>query len=46
MAKESREFYISELLRMTGLRRDYLESLDVKQLYELYCERVLDKGMI
>jgi len=46
MTKESKDFYISELLKHTGLRKEHLQSLNLKELYDLYCERVLDNGMI
>lgn len=46
MTEESRDFYISELLKHTGLRKEHLQSLNLKELYDLYCERVLDKGLL
>lgn len=46
MTEESRDFYISELLKHTGLREDHLQTLNLKELYDLYCERVLDKGLL
>ena len=41
---ESKEFYVTELLKHTGYSEEYLRSLNIKQLYDLYCERVLDRG--
>lgn len=46
MTDESRDFYITELLRLTGYDRKYLETLNIMQLYNLYCERLEARGMI
>lgn len=47
MPEESKEFYVNELLRVTGYNEKYLRSLHIKKLYDLYCERVLEgQGMV
>lgn len=45
--EESREFYIKELLRVTGMGEKELRDLHIKQLVELYEQRVINGlGMI
>ncbi len=44
---ESREFYVEELLRVTGMTEEYLRSLHIKKLVDLYEERVINgRGMV
>ncbi len=43
---ESKDFYVSELLRVTGLQEDYLRKLHIKVLFDLYVDRVLSGGMV
>lgn len=43
---ESIEFYISELLKVTGMTEEYLRSLHIGELIKLYEERIIDRGMI
>ncbi len=44
--EESRDFYITELLRLTGYDKKSLEKMPVVQLYKLYCERIDRQGMV
>lgn len=41
---ESREFYVNELLRVTGMQEDHLRKLHIKELFDLYVSRVLEGG--
>lgn len=43
---ESKEWYVTQLLKLTGYNREYLESLNIMQLYNLYCERLESRGMV
>ncbi len=45
--KESRDFYVKELLRATGYDEKYLRDLHIKELVDLYEERVINgRGMV
>lgn len=46
MSDESKEFYIAELLRLTGYNKKSLEKMSTAQLYKLYCERIDRQGMV
>jgi len=44
---ESREFYVNEPLRVTGYDEAYLQNLHIKELVDLYEERIINgRGMI
>lgn len=44
---ESVDFYVKELLQVTGMAEEYLRRLHINQLIKLYEERVINgRGMV
>lgn len=41
-----RQEMVDDLVRLTGIKLETLESMTIEQLEEVYAERVLEKGMI